>query len=116
MQIKYSMQKILFSVLLFISTVSSALALGTGDRIDLAITPIRADISAVAGQTTTGSVTLYNNSDQLYSFMMSAEDCSVTVDYRAPLCQAVNSGSITMNSLASWITFDTTGLFQIPPK
>jgi hypothetical protein len=63
-----------------------------------------------------GSVTLYNNSDQSYSFVMSAEDCTATADYRAPLCTPTNTGALSINSLASWITFDTTGLFPVAPK
>lgn len=110
------MQKILLSAIVFISTVSTVLALGTGDRLDLAITPIRVDLAVTLGQSTTGSVTLYNNSDQSYSFVMSAEDCSVTADYKAPLCTAPGTGSMSSNSLASWISFDTTGLFTIPAK
>jgi hypothetical protein len=46
MEIKYSMKKILLSGIVFISTVSTVLGLGNGDRLDLAITPIRADITA----------------------------------------------------------------------
>jgi hypothetical protein len=42
------MQKILFSAFILIASISSAFALGTGDRLDLAITPIRVDISAIA--------------------------------------------------------------------
>ncbi len=98
------------------ASISTALALGTGDRLDLAITPIRVDITAIAGQGTSGSVTLYNNSDQPYSFVMSAEDCTTTTDYKAPICTAVGTGTLSISSLASWITFDTTGLFQIAPK
>jgi hypothetical protein len=47
---------------------------------------------------------------------MSAEDCSVTADYKAPLCNAPGTGSISANSLASWVSFDTTGLFSIAAK
>lgn len=47
---------------------------------------------------------------------MSAENCTATADYKAPLCTAINSGSLSVNSLASWITFDTTGLFPVAPK
>lgn len=110
------MLKILFSVIFFCTTLSTVLALGTGDRLNLAITPIRADIVASTGITTSGSVTLYNNSDQSYSFVMSAEDCTATADYRAPLCTPTTTGSLSIASLASWISFDTTTLFTIAAK
>lgn len=42
------MQKILFSVFILITSIPGAFALGTGDRLDLAITPIRVNISAIA--------------------------------------------------------------------
>ena len=113
---KNHMKKILSSVIIFLASISTVLALGTGDRLDLAITPIRVDITALAGQSTSGSVTLYNNSDQSYSFVMSAEDCTTTTDYKAPICTALSTGALNISSLASWITFDTTGLFQITPK
>jgi hypothetical protein len=116
MTIQNHMQKILSSVLVFMASISTALALGTGDRLDLAITPIRVDVTAIAGQSTTGSVTLYNNSDQPYSFRMSAEDCTATTDYRAPICTPADTGSLSIVSLASWITFDDTTLFTIAPK
>jgi hypothetical protein len=110
------MIKILYSVLIFCISVSTVLALGSGDRIDLAITPIRVDIVAATGASTDGSVTLYNNSDQPYSFRMSAEDCTATADYRAPLCSPAGTGILSIASLASWIKFDTTTLFTIAPK
>jgi hypothetical protein len=47
---------------------------------------------------------------------MSAEDCTVTVDYKAPLCTPASGSGVTVNSLASWISFETTGLFTIAPK
>jgi hypothetical protein len=47
---------------------------------------------------------------------MSAEDCTVTADYRAPLCTPASGSGVTVNSLASWISFETTGLFIIAPK
>jgi hypothetical protein len=47
---------------------------------------------------------------------MSAEDCTVTVDYKAPLCTPVSGSGVTVNSMASWISFENTGLFTIAPK
>ena len=46
MTTKNHMQKILSSVLIFLASLSTIFALGTGDRLDLAITPIRVDILA----------------------------------------------------------------------
>jgi hypothetical protein len=46
---------------------------------------------------------------------MSAEDCTATADYRAPLCSPAGTGG-SVTSLASWISFDATGLFTIAPK
>lgn len=112
----YHMQKIILSALIFISSVSTTLALGNGDRLDLAITPIRSDMTAIVGGITSGSVTLYNNSDQSYSFRMSAEDCTMTADYRAPLCSPASTGALSTLSLASWISFDDASLFTIAPK
>jgi hypothetical protein len=47
---------------------------------------------------------------------MSAEDCTVTADYKAPLCNPTSGSGAMVNSLASWISFETTGLFTIAPK
>ena len=47
---------------------------------------------------------------------MSAEDCTVTADYKAPLCTPISGSGVTIYSLASWISFETTGLFTIAPK
>lgn len=98
------------------SLVPSLYALWNGDRLDLAITPIRSDIQVTLNWSTQWSVTLYNNSDQAYSFRMSAEDCTVTADYKAPLCNPTSGSGVTVNSLASWISFETNDLFTIAPK
>lgn len=110
------MQKIILWCILFVSTVWATFAVGSGDRIELAITPIRIDITAEPNQATTWTVTLYNNSDQPYSFVMSAEDCTVSPNYGAPVCKPTPSSSVTANSLASWISFATSGTFTIAPR
>lgn len=110
------MRKILITLLIIINMNISLYALGDWDRINLAITPIRNDVTVEKGDNTVWSVTLYNNSDIPYSFYMSAENCTTT-NYQSPICTAIpaNSG-VNPNSLASWITFDMTGLFSIGPK
>ncbi len=47
---------------------------------------------------------------------MSVEDCTTSSNNGTPLCTAVTTSTITPNSLASWTTFDTPGLFSIPAK
>ncbi len=85
-------------------------------NLDLTITPIRNNFNVTLNQSTTGSVTLYNNSTESHSFIMSAEDCTTNTNDGTPLCNPVNSGTVSANSLASWIVFDTTGVFSIAPK
>lgn len=64
-----------------------------------------------------GIVTLYNNSDQAYSFYLSAENCTVGSNASTPLCKGIPTNSpVNPDSLATWITFDMTGLFTIGPR
>lgn len=112
------MRKLFIVLILLINIVPvSSFALGEWDRLDLAITPIRIDIEAPKWNNTNSTVTLYNNSDIPYSFYMSAENCNVTTDYHAPVCTGIEGVAwIQPNSLATWISFDTNGLFTIWPK
>ncbi len=109
------MYKIILSVLLCLSIVPSALAIGEGERIELAITPIKKEIQIAPGGVATGSVTLYNNSDASYVSMMGSEDCTSSNQFGTPDCLATITGSIDSRYLSTWITYAQTGTFTIPP-
>lgn len=111
------MRKFLIALLIVINISPSLYALGEWTRLDLAITPIRADVIAPKWENTSGTITLYNNSDQAYSFFLSAEDCTVGTNSSTPICKWTPIGSgVNPNSLATWVTFDMTGLFVVGPK
>ena len=107
------MQKIFLLWLVFFGIIPSVL--GAGDTLELSITPIRNSITVTFDKPATWSVTLYNNTDQVRSFTMSAEDCTTNTNNGTPLCHPVNGG-LTPNSLSSWIVFDTSWLFSVPAK
>jgi len=109
------MQKILLSSLIFLSTIYSIYALEP-DKIELAITPIRSDIKVSTGESTSASVTLYNNSNEGHSFYMTAEDCTTNSNNGTPNCKPYKGNGINPSSLASWISFDNPGNFTIPAR
>ena len=109
------MQKILLSSLIFLSTIYSIYALES-DKIELAITPIRSDIKVSTGESTSASVTLYNNSNEGHSFYMTAENCTTNSNNGTPNCKPYKGNGINPSSLASWITFDNPGNFTIPAR
>ncbi|MBX9809764.1 hypothetical protein K2X92_05230 [Candidatus Gracilibacteria bacterium] len=108
------MQKILLFCFLFSIGITNAIA--ANDALELAITPIRTSINASLSGATNGTVTLYNNSDETHSFSLSIEDCTAGAINGTPICKPYTYPGINPNSLASWVTFDTSGVFSIAAR
>lgn len=85
-------------------------------NIDMAVSPIKYEISLTQGTPITKTITFYNNSNDSYSIYMSAEDCSADSISGTPKCRAPLGSGIDTQSLATWITFEGEGRFVVPPK
>lgn len=108
----FSMTRV-FAFLLLLLPIS----LFAAGNIDMAVSPIKYEMSVAAGKATTKTITFYNNSaDTTYNIYLSAEDCTADSISGTPKCRPTTSTGVDLSSLASWITFEGSGKFSVPPK
>ncbi len=85
-------------------------------RIDMGVSPIKYELSVPAGQSSTKTITFYNNSTTQYEIYLSAEDCTADIQVGTPKCRAITATWVDTQSLATWVSFDWPSRFIVPAR
>jgi hypothetical protein len=106
----------LFVVWFSLLSFNNLYALGEGDRINMAVSPIRDEFNAPAWTAIQRQVTFYNNADVPYSVYITTEDCQPGTNYGTPICQPAGGSGVDLIHSSTWITTNESGLFTIAPN
>ena len=82
----------------------------------MGVSPIRHEFTVGSGKTISKTITFYNNSTTTYNIYLSAEDCVADDKVGTPKCRAITSTGVDPASLATWIKFEGSSRFSVPPK
>lgn len=102
-------------LVIYLTNLSQAFAVGEGSRISMWVSPIRHDFTLERGQTVTKEVSFFNNADVPYNIYVTAEDCVTDDGAGTPKCRENQKSWPDPESVSSWITYDTPESFVVPP-
>lgn len=92
----------------------SVSAVGEGNRIDMAVSPIRDEFTVTPGTPINRTVQYNNNSDTPYVIYMSVEDCQPSGNYGTPICSTPTGSGVNPEFSSTWIHLSDTN-FTVPP-
>lgn len=92
------------------------LAASVGSQINMGVSPIRYDFTVSQGESVSKEISFFNNSDVPYNIFVTAEDCITDDGEGTPKCRENKKSGPDPESIASWITFDSSESFVVPPR
>lgn len=90
--------------------------MGEWSRIDMSVSPIRDEFTAIPGTPISRNIQYTNNSNAPYLVYITTEDCVPSGDYGTPICKKQTGTWTNPEFSSTWIHIDGDTTFTVPPK